>query len=76
MLDIENPFLSPGSYAPVLNKKLKTNTRKIQKILKTFPMVENLMREVRPNFHMIWTTKQLSVKKDKFEVYKTVYSDF
>ena len=59
----ENSNLSPSSSAPALTKKIKINTRKIQKIPKKIWVVDNLMREVRSNFQNIWTSVQLSVKK-------------
>ena len=46
-------FLLPGSAAPALTKKIKTNTRKIQKILKKVWVVNNLMREVCCKFQCI-----------------------
>ena len=59
-----NPLLSPGSAAPALTKNSK-------QILKNFKnskkkkiwVVDNLMREVRSNFQIIYTSEQLFAKK-------------
>lgn len=39
-------------------------------------MVENLMREVRSNFQIIWTSEQLSAKKTNSGSVKKVYCSF
>ena len=58
-----NPFLHPSSSAPEPTKKIKTNTSKIQKIPNKICVVDNLMREARSKFQVIWTYEQLSAKK-------------
>ena len=55
-------FRCPGASAPVQNK-IRKKFRKIQKIPKKIEVVDNLMREMRPNFQNIWTYVQLSAKK-------------
>ena len=70
----ENPNLSPSSSAPALTKKIKINTKKIQKIPNKIGVVDNLMREVRPNFQNIWTYVQLLAKKTNQT--KTVYEQY
>ena len=66
-------FRCPGASAPV-QKKIRKKFRKIQKNLKKIEVVDNLMREVRPNFQDIWTYVQLSAKKTNQT--KTVYEQY
>ena len=51
-----SPIIHLGARAQLLpvSKKFKTNTRKIQKIPNFFCVVDNLMREVRIKFQLIW----------------------
>ena len=48
--------------APVLTKKTKQILQKFKKF-QFFCVVDNLMRETRSKFQVIWTFEQLSVKK-------------
>ena len=66
----DNHILSPGSSAPALTKKSKQILEKIKN--QFFCMVDDLMREVRSNFQIIWTSEQLSAKKTNFGSVKNV----
>lgn len=46
-----------------LTKKIKTNTKKIQKIPNFVCVVHKFMRHVRSKFQLIWTSEKLSAKK-------------